>query len=92
MAKGKVAKVIDGDTFKIKGGKAIRLSKVDAPELGTRGGAKARNELEKEIGGKTIIYKTVGKSYGRDVATVTIRGKSVNQTMRNKGYTVKKKR
>jgi endonuclease YncB( thermonuclease family) len=33
MAKGKVTRVIDGDTFKVQGGKAVRLSKVRAPDL-----------------------------------------------------------
>lgn len=86
MAKGKVTKVIDGDTFKVQGGKAIRLAKVSAPELGTRGGAKARNELQNVVGGKTVTYCTVAKSYGRDVANVKVDNKSVNQIMRNKGY------
>jgi len=91
MAKGKVTKVIDGDTFKVQGGKAIRLSNVKAPELGTKGGAKAKADLQKSIGGKTVSYDTVGKSYGRDVAKVKVGGKSVNQVMRNKGYTNKGK-
>lgn len=91
MTKGKVTKIIDGDTFKVQGGKAIRLSNVRAPELGTKGGAKARNELKERIGGKTVSYNTVGKSYGRDVADVKAGGKSVNQAMRNKGYTKKGK-
>jgi len=91
MAKGKVTKVLDGDTFKVQGGKAIRLSNVRAPEMGTKGGAKARNELDVIIGGKTVSYDSVGKSYGRNVANVKIAGKSVNQAMRNKGYTNKGK-
>ena len=91
MTKGKVTRVIDGDTFKVQEGKAIRLANVKAPELGTKGGAKARNELKTQIDGKTVTYKTVGKSYGRDVANVKVAGKSVNQTMRNKGYTKKGK-
>ena len=37
MTKGKVTRVIDGDTFKVQRGKAIRLAKVRAPELGTKG-------------------------------------------------------
>lgn len=86
MPKGKVTRVIDGDTFKIKGGKSIRLENVKAPELGTKGGAKARNDLQTAIGGKTITYNVVAKSYRRDVANVKIAGKSVNQVMRNKGY------
>ena len=91
MVTGKVTKVIDGDTFKVKGGKPIRLANVRAPELGTKGGAKARNDLQKTIGGKTVNYTPVGKSYGRTVANVKIAGKSVNQVMRNKGYTKKGK-
>ena len=89
MPKNKVTKVIDGDTFRIRGGRSIRLANVSAPELGTKGGVKARNELRNVIGGKTISYKTVAKSYGRAVANVKISGKSVNQVMRNKGYTKK---
>ena len=86
MAKVKVTKVIDGDTFKITGGNAIRLSNVRAPEMGTKGGSKAKNDLQNIIGGKTISYDSVGMSYGRKVANVKIAGKSVNQEMRNKGY------
>lgn len=89
MAKGKVSKVIDGDTFKIQSGKSIRLSKVRAPELGTKGGAKARNELSRLIEGETVSYDEKGTSYGRIVANVKVTGKSVNQVMRNKGYTDK---
>ena len=91
MAKGKVSRVIDGDTFRITGGKSIRLANVNAPELGTRGGAKARNELKTVIGGKTVSYRAVTKSYGRTVANVKVGAKSVNQVMRNKGYTNKGK-
>lgn len=49
MAKGKVTKVIDGDTFKVQGGKAARLSKVRAPELGTKEGAKATGKSSKGV-------------------------------------------
>jgi len=91
MAKGKVTRVIDGDTFKIRGGKAIRLASVGAPELGTKGGAKARDVLDAKIGGKTVTYQPVGESYGRTVAQVKIAGKSVNQSMRNRGYKSKGK-
>lgn len=91
MAKGKVTRVIDGDTFKVKGGKAVRLANVEAPELGTKGSAKARTELENLIEGKTISYREVSKSYGRTVANVRVGKKSVNQIMRNKGYTRKGK-
>lgn len=91
MGRAKVTKVIDGDTFKVKGGKSIRLANVRAPEMGTKGSAKARSELKTQIGGKTVNYKTVGKSYGREVANVRVGSKLVNQVMRNKGYTKKGK-
>ncbi len=91
MAKGKVAKIIDGDTFKIQGGKSVRLANVRAPEIGTKGGAKARNDLSSLIEGKTVSYDEKGTSYNRTVANVKVAGKSVNQVMRNKGYTNKGK-
>lgn len=83
MPKAKVTSVIDGDTFKVPR-KAIRLANVDAPEMGNRGGAKAKNQLKDMIQGKTISYKPVGRSYGRVVAQVKLGGKSVNQAVRNK--------
>ena len=91
MIKGKVTKVIDGDTFKVGGDKAIRLANVQAPDLATKGVAKARNELQSLVAKKTVSYNTVGKSYGRNVANVKVGAKSVNQIMRNKGYTNKGK-
>ena len=91
MTKGKVKEVIDGDTFSIKGGPTIRLANVRAPETGSKGGAAAKRALESAVGGKTISYETVGSSYGREVANVKVAGKSVNQGMRNKGYTNKGK-
>jgi len=86
MPKGKVSKVVDGDTFKISKGPYIRLENVDAPEMGCKGGAQAKHELEDMIGGKTVNFNPVGKSYGRIVAKVHIGGKSVNGSMRRKGY------
>lgn len=86
MTKGKVNKIFDGDTFQVNGGKVIRLANVRAPETGTKGASKAKTDLGNLVLGKTVSYNTVGKSYGRDVAQVKIAGKSVNQSMRNKGY------
>lgn len=89
MSSGKVTKVLDGDTFKIRGGTTIRLANVRAPENGTKGAAEARHTLEDIIEGKTVTYQQVGTSYNREVANVKVGGKSVNQVMRNKGYTNK---
>lgn len=83
MPKAKAIRIIDGDTFKIPG-KFIRLANVDAPELGRKGGAQAKNQLRDMIQGKTVAYRPVGTSYGRIVAQVRLGSKSVNQAMRNK--------
>ena len=86
MSKGKVTKVVDGDTFIIKGGRYIRLEGVDTPEKGTKGFASARKDLEGLIESKTVLYDEVGRSYGRIVAKVRLGGKSVNGAMKRKGY------
>lgn len=83
MPKGRVTRVVDGDTLRIRN-KAIRLANVDAPEMGSKWGAWAKNELKDMVQGKTISYKPVAKSYNRVVAKVKVGGKSVNQAMRNK--------
>lgn len=83
MPKAKVTRVIDGDTLKTPR-RFIRLANVDAPELVSRGGTKAKNQLKDMVQGKTISYKPLGKSYGRVVAQVKLGSKSVNQVMRNK--------
>lgn len=67
MPKAKAIRIIDGDTFKVPG-KFIRLANVDAPELGRKGGAQAKNQLRDMIQGKTVAYRPVGTSYGRIVA------------------------
>lgn len=45
MPKAKVTEVIDGDTFRISR-KTLRLANVNALEMGTKGGAKAKSELK----------------------------------------------
>jgi len=86
MKRGKVTKVIDGDTFKVANGPYIRLDSVDTPEKGTKGFTKSKNELKDLIQGENIKYEGVGKSYGRVVAKVWVNSKSVNSTMKKKGY------
>lgn len=76
-----VKEVIDGDTFKTVKGNEIRLARVDAPEKGEQGYAKAKSDLENLIGGKNITYEPVSSSYGRIVAEVWVNGKNVNDAM-----------
>lgn len=86
----KVVGVPDGDTIrlarKIHGTNKIRLANVDAPEMGSRDGEKARNILRGMVGGKQVIIEPVGRSYDRLVANVKIGRRSVNKRMKEKGY------
>lgn len=86
----KIEGVLDGDTLrlsrKLQGTDKIRLANVDAPEMGSKAGTKARNVLRGMAGGKTATIDVVGRSYDRLVANVTVDRKSVNRRMREKGY------
>ena len=88
MAKRKetVTRVVDGDTFKTSARKhPVRLSNVNAPEIGHRGSVKATNDLKKLIAGKSVVVDTVARDkYGRAVANVKVNGKSVNKAMNQK--------
>jgi endonuclease YncB( thermonuclease family) len=81
------ASVIDGDTLEIHG-QRIRLSGIDAPEssqlcrgddsLQYRCGAKAANELDDHIAGRTVSCEGIGRDqYGRVVAVCSIDGEDV---------------
>jgi len=83
MPKGKVQEVIDGDTVKLPYNKFIRLGGVDAPEMGQKGGAAAKHELEKLVEDKTISYTEDARSYGRIVGTVKSGSKNVNNAMKS---------
>jgi endonuclease YncB( thermonuclease family) len=81
-----VTKVIDGDTFDIKvthtsknneynysDTERIRITSIDAAELGSLGGYRDKERLEKAISGKEVrCYVYSRDSYGRVVAEVTI--------------------
>ena len=82
--KEKVIRVIDGDTI-VTGSRKnpIRLANVDAPELGERGGQKAKKALEKLVLGETVAVDTKARDkYGRSVANVKVGRRSVNKAMR----------
>lgn len=82
----KVKQVLDGDTFivsrKIGNTNRIRLAGINAPEKYQFGGKKATNRLRSLIGGKTVTIVPVGKSYGRVVANVRNKRKSVNKRLK----------
>ncbi len=82
--KEKVTKVIDGDTIETGSRKnPVRLANVNAPEKGQPGAAKAKERLEKLIGGEEVRIETVARDkYGRSVARVYKGRESVNKKMR----------
>lgn len=49
MPKTRITEVVDGDTIKGLRNTFIRLAGVDAPEMGTKGGATAKNELKDKV-------------------------------------------
>lgn len=81
-----VKKIIDGDTFvvnrKIGNTNRIRLARVNAPEKYQYGGKRATNKLRGLIGGKTVTIIPVGRSYGRIVANVRHRRRSINRRLK----------
>lgn len=87
MPRGKVTRIPDGDTIKIKDGPWIRLANVNTPEKGQPGFEAAREVLKNLVSQKVVTYTPVAKdAYGRTVANVKVGNKSVNQTMRKEGY------
>ena len=84
--KEKVTRVIDGDTFETASRKnPVRLANVDAPERGQPGAGKATQALRKLIQDEEVTIDTVARDrYGRSVAKVKARGKSVNKAMKDK--------
>ena len=63
-----VFRVIDGDTFEMKGGERVRLWGYDAPELNAPHGHAAKQALENLILHTDIMCgRTRGRSYGRAV-------------------------
>lgn len=88
MAKRKetVTRVIDGDTFCTSARKRpVRLANVDAPEKGTKAGARVTKTLRSLIEGQKVEVDTVARDrYGRSVARVRVAGKSVNRAINKK--------
>jgi endonuclease YncB( thermonuclease family) len=79
MPRGKVKRIIDGDTFQLKGGEYVRIAGLDAPELHQRGGMAAKRRLQSKVpqGKQVGLSMPVAKSYGRVVRKVTINQKNV---------------
>ncbi len=83
MARGKVRRVIDGDTFELAGGERVRVAGVYAPELRERGGSAAKRKLQSLIGrGAHVgLSAPVARSFGRTVRYVTVDGVPLEQSL-----------
>ena len=94
---GKVVKVVDGDTLHVynsKGTYKIRLSGIDAPERGQAYGKRAKEHLQKLVGGRQVIAIVESKDrYGRYVASVKCEktASSVGLSQRTKSRTIMSK-
>jgi endonuclease YncB( thermonuclease family) len=81
-----VKKVIDGDTVivnrKIGSTNRVRLAGVRAPENYQKGGRAATNKLRRMVEGKMITIVPVGRNYGRVVANIRHKRKSVNKRLK----------
>ena len=84
--RGPVTNVIDGDTFdmnvthlgkkntiKYNDDERIRIAGIDAPEINTEEGKKAKKKLEKKISGKEVRCTVQARdTYGRIVADIEV--------------------
>lgn len=79
----KVIKIVDGDTVDVLTPKRetirLRLNGIDAPETAQPYGKNAKEWLSKAIGGKMVQVQVTEKDrYGRSIAEIRYRGKSIN--------------
>jgi endonuclease YncB( thermonuclease family) len=85
-----VEHVDDGDTFSVRAGAQeyrVRLSGVDAPEIGQRFGQESRSRLRALIFDRTIDVRPVGvDQYGRVLACPIVDGRNVCDTMVAEGW------
>ncbi|MBU7046976.1 MAG: thermonuclease family protein [Theionarchaea archaeon] len=81
--------VIDGDTFKLETGEAVRLIGIDAPELSQPGGEESREYLARLILNKGVTLKTGIEDrdkYSRLLRFVHIGTTCINEEMIRQGY------
>lgn len=83
---GTVTEVIDGDTFKVKvyyqsdsnkvkygSNETIRIADIDAPEIPSFSGQRAKTHLEKKLLGKNVRLELQARdTYGRLVCKVRL--------------------
>ena len=82
MPKYMVLEVVDGDTFKIEGGRRVRLMGVNTPEAGKCLSDKSKDKLSELVLGKEVVLKDqFSDPFGRIMANVFINNKYINKEM-----------
>jgi hypothetical protein len=81
--------VFDGDTFETKEKQYIRISGIDAPEMGRCGSEEAKSALENLILGKKLYIKIVYHVDSRMMGLVYTDTGSVGAAMLQKGWAIK---
>ena len=71
ILEGQVTRVRDGDTIEVNG-VAVRLSALDCPERGTRGGEHANRLAQQFLNTKAVCELTGAKTYDRLVGYCSI--------------------
>ena len=84
-----VARIIDGDTFELSDGKAVRLIGINTPEMGERCSSEAKDYLSSLIHNESVyLEKDVSETdiYNRLLRYVYIDGIFVNYKLVDDGY------
>ena len=95
-SRGKVTRVLDGDTVELENGTKIRYLHVDTPELsqGVEEPHQCMGDEARVLNETLVLEKTVSleydfncvDGYGRTLAFVSVEGRSVNETLIERGY------
>ncbi len=81
--------VVDGDTFHISEHQLVRLSGVDAPEIGLCGSVEAKEALSELILGKPLYIRVIQNDpFQRLSSLVYTNGKLVNAEILRKGWAI----
>lgn len=92
--RGRIARVTDGDTFRLESGERIRIRDIDAPET-QRGQARCAIEITRGraatraasalLQGRQVRFVRTGRSYRRTVARVTLDGRDLAALLVQRG-------
>lgn len=84
-----VTQVFDGDTFETKEKQYIRVSGIDAPEIGRCGSKEAKLALERLVLGKKLYIKILYHIGSRQMGQVYTESGSVSEAMLKAGWAIK---